>query len=317
MPTAPLFGLVLAGGASTRMGRDKAALAYHGQSQLAWTFGLVSEVCAATFVSVRPDQRDEPTRVEFPQVVDLQPGIGPIAGISAALQQHPKAAWLVVACDLPFVTRTVLENLIERRDPNATATAYRSAHDGLPEPLCAIWEPASREQLLAYVASGKQCPRKFLINSNAKLLELADAKALDNINTGDEFRAASEALADAGLGAWGLGQKQSVAPISSAPSETAPRTQAPSPKPQALPATPLRLRVQYYALFREQAGRSEETLETTATTPAELYRELQSRYPFQLAPSQLKVAVNTDFRDWNARLAADDTVVFIPPVAGG
>ena len=95
------------------------------------------------------------------------------------------------------------------------------------------------------------------------------------------------------------------------------QNQAPSPKPQALPAAPLRLRVQYYALFREQAGRSEETRETTATTPAELYRELQSRYPFQLAPSQLKVAVNTDFRDWNARLAANDTVVFIPPVAGG
>src|SRR5690606_10056537 len=85
MSAPPLFGLVLAGGASTRMGRDKAALAYHGRSQLEWTFDLASEVCAATFVSVRPDQRDEPTRKTFPQVVDLQPGIGPIAGISAAL----------------------------------------------------------------------------------------------------------------------------------------------------------------------------------------------------------------------------------------
>src|SRR5688572_31181960 len=118
------FGLVLAGGASSRMGRDKAALSYHGQTQLAWTYELLSEVCAATFVSVRPDQRDEPTRAGFPQVVDLQPGTGPIAGISAALQQHPKAAWLVVACDLPFITREVLTNLIEHRDPTAVATAY-------------------------------------------------------------------------------------------------------------------------------------------------------------------------------------------------
>jgi molybdenum cofactor guanylyltransferase len=272
------------------MGRDKAALAYHGQSQLAWTFGLLSDVCAATFVSVRPDQRDEPTRAGFPQVVDLQPGAGPIAGISAALQQHPKAAWLVVACDLPFITRGVLTNLIERRDTSAVATAYRSAHDGLPEPLCAIWEPTSREPLLAYIATGKQCPRKFLINANTKLLDLPDAKALDNINTGDELKAATAALASS-------------------------LASAQSPEPRAGGA--LRIRIQYYALFREQAGRSEETLETNARTPAELYIELQSRYPFQLAASQLKVAVNTDFRDWHSPLNAGDTVVFIPPVAGG
>jgi molybdenum cofactor guanylyltransferase len=292
MPAPALFGLVLAGGASTRMGRDKAALAYHGRSQLEWTFELLSEVCAATFVSVRPDQRDEPTRAVFPQLVDLQPGIGPIAGIAAALQQHPKAAWLVVACDLPFVTREVLSNLIEQRDPSAIATAYRSAHDGLPEPLCAIWEPGARHSLLAHIASGKQCPRKFLINSETKLLNLPDARALDNINTPDEYQSANASLGAPSTGETGETLIQHM--------EGA-----------------LRLRIQYYALFREQAGRSEETLETHARTPAELYQELQARYPFQLAASQLKVAVNADFRDWNAPLATGDTVVFIPPVAGG
>ena len=203
MPAPVLFGLVLAGGASTRMGRDKAALAYHGRSQLEWTFELLSEVCAATFVSVRPDQRDEPTRAAFPQLVDSQPGIGPIAGIAAALQQHPKAAWLVVACDLPFITREVLTNLIDQRDPSAIATAYRSAHDGLPEPLCAIWEPSARDPLLAHIASGKQCPRKFLINSETKLLNLPDARALDNINTRDEYQAANASLGAPSTGETG------------------------------------------------------------------------------------------------------------------
>ena len=60
--TAPLFGLVLAGGASTRMQQDKAALAYHGKPQLNWAYDLLADLCAATFISVRPDQRDEPTR---------------------------------------------------------------------------------------------------------------------------------------------------------------------------------------------------------------------------------------------------------------
>jgi len=276
----PLFGLVLAGGASTRMRTDKAALQYHGQPQLQWAFELVAKFCAASFVSVRPDQRGDAARAGHPQIVDRQPGIGPIAGISAALLEHPKAAWLVVACDLPFLTERTLEHLIAHRDASKVATAYRSAHDGLPEPLCAIWEPSAREPVLAYIASGKQCPRKFLINSDAKLLDLPERQALDNVNTVEEFEAATGTL-----------------------------------RPQARIAKTVR--IQYYAILREQAGRSEETLDTSAGTPAELYAELRQRHPFQLTSAQLKVALNSEFTDWQTPLKHGDTVVFIPPVAGG
>ena len=79
----------------------------------------------------------------------------------------------------------------------------------------------------------------------------------------------------------------------------------------------MRLKVQYYALMREQAGRSEEWLDTESSTPAALYGELAARYGFTLAPEQLKVAVNGEFTDWSRALAAADAVVFIPPVAGG
>jgi molybdenum cofactor guanylyltransferase len=291
---APLFGLVLAGGASTRMQRDKAAIEYHGQSQLHWTFRLLSHVCAATFVSVRPDQREEPTRAGLPQIVDRLPGIGPIAGISAALQAHPKAAWLVVACDLPFLNEQTLRHLIAQRDPHKLATVYRSSHDNLPEPLCAIWEPAAREPVLAYIAAAKQCPRKFLINADTTVIDLPDPRALENVNTADEFKATVAAL--------GSGEPASTPSAAlTSPVESKPRT----------------LRVQYYAILREQAGRNEETLDTTAATPAELYEELRRRHPFQLAAAQLKVALNSEFSDWQTPLRHGDTVVFIPPVAGG
>ena len=69
--------------------------------------------------------------------------------------------------------------------------------------------------------------------------------------------------------------------------------------------------------MREQAGRSEETIETSALTPADLYSELTARYGFTLTRDQLKVAVNSEFSDWSRRLDAGDAVVFIPPVAGG
>ena len=78
-----------------------------------------------------------------------------------------------------------------------------------------------------------------------------------------------------------------------------------------------RVNLQYYALLREQAGRRAETLDTAAETPAALYAELAGRHGFRLPASQLKVAVNAAFVDWERRLEDGDEVVFIPPVAGG
>ena len=77
------------------------------------------------------------------------------------------------------------------------------------------------------------------------------------------------------------------------------------------------IRVQYYALLREQAGRSEETLTTGARDARELYAELRARYPFTLPPEMLRVAINAEFGEWSQPLKAGDAVVFIPPVAGG
>lgn len=293
--TPPLFGLVLAGGASSRMRRDKATLAYHGRPQLQWAFDLLAPFCASTFVSVRDEQREEPLRARFPQIADHQPGIGPIAGITAALSEHPQAAWLVIACDLPFLTSSLLRHLTTHRDPGRSVTAYRSSHDGLPEPLCAIWEPGVREALRDFMSAGRHCPRKFLIGADVLLLDLPDVRALDNINTTQEFEAAVGAL----------GAQPPSWPSDSSVNGT---HEAAGGKT---------LQIRYYAVLREQAGCSEETIDTQAATPAELYAQLARRHPFKLAPAQLKVALNSEFSDWNTALRHGDTVVFIPPVAGG
>ena len=232
------------------------------------------------FVSVRAGQAADPSRARYPLIVDSVPGEGPIVGIRSALAARPEVAWLVLACDLPFLSDAALSQLLAERDPAASATAFRSAHDGLPEPLCAIWEPKSAAELAAYQAADGSCPRKFLMRHGAKILEPRDRRALDNINTPDEYR---EAL------------RSFDSEVSAA----------------------MQLKIQYYALMREQAGRSDETLETTASTPADLYSELKARYGFTLSREQLKVAVNSEFASWSRKLAAGDSVVFIPPVAGG
>ena len=75
--------------------------------------------------------------------------------------------------------------------------------------------------------------------------------------------------------------------------------------------------LQYYAQLREQAGVSSELVSTRAANLRELYDELSMRHGFSLPIDALKVAVNAQFSDWNRMLEEGDTIVFIPPVAGG
>src|SRR5580658_5011919 len=127
-------------------------------------------------------------------LVDSVAGEGPIVGIRSAMAAHPQVAWLVIACDLPFLSDAALQQLLKERDPSVLATAFRSAHDGLPEPLCAIWEPAAAAALSEYQSGGGHCPRKFLIRHGAHLLDLPDPRALDNVNTPEEYSQAIAAL---------------------------------------------------------------------------------------------------------------------------
>lgn len=280
MSAAVLYGLVLAGGHSRRMHRDKALLQYAGRTQLQRAFELLTPRVQASFLSVRADQRADPARAGHAQIVDLADGLGPIGGIQAALHAHPQCAWLVLACDLPFLTAATLDHLLARRDPGRLATAYRSSRDGLPEPLCAIFEPACRTSIDQWIAAGKRCPREWLAAnaSEALLLEPLESQALENINTPEQYASA-------------LGQLQ--------------------------PAASRRLRVRYFALLREQAGRADEELASAARTPLELYEELRARRGLGLAPEALRVAINDEFGDWRTHLAEGDTVAFLPPVAGG
>jgi len=191
-----LNGLILAGGKSSRMGHDKSVMEYHGKPQIQVAFDLLSPLCRDVFLSTRRSQANLDLYKKFPQVHDDEQleGEGPLAGILSAMRKQPTAAWLVLACDLPFVTPDTIRHLIKHRDPERIATAYKSSHDGLPEPLCAIWEPGHYAAILQFYKEGVCCPRKILIRSHAQILEPLDPKALDNINDPNEYKAALKVL---------------------------------------------------------------------------------------------------------------------------
>ncbi len=277
MSIAQINGLVLSGGASRRMHSDKAALLYQGTPQLQRACELMQAQVAQVYISARPDQQTDALRSRWPVIVDQHPDLGPLAGIAAAQAAHPDVAWLVIACDLPLLTARSIEQLLLQRDPARMASAFRSPTDQQPEPLCAIWEPASGALIRAAIAAGDFSPRALLQRWDTLLIDATDPETLSNVNTLDEYQRATAALEH----------------------------------------TALTLHLQYFAVFREQAGKRNETLTTHATTPAQLYAELQQRYSFRLLPAQLKVAINNEFCDWQQPFRSGDAVAFIPPVAGG
>ncbi len=187
MADSETYGLVLAGGKSRRMGRDKALLVRGGESQLAYMVSLLDTVVNRVFVSARSDQAEDTERSRFDLIVDRYEDMGPIAGILSALQEYPQADWLVVACDLPNIDASTLGFLLKNVSDNQPFTAFRSSHDGLPEPLCTVYKSGSDELLRNFVEDGMVCPRKVLIRSDTHLLDQPNASSLDNVNTPDDL----------------------------------------------------------------------------------------------------------------------------------
>jgi len=181
-----LNGLVLAGGKSTRMGKDKSRMDWHGREQRYYLADLVTPFCAAVFISIREEQRPD-IADGYRIITDSVEERGPYAAILSAFAQKPDAAWLVVACDLPLLDEATLSYLVQHRNPEYMATTFESPHDGLPEPLVTIWEPGSREILLSLWEEGLRCPRKALLRNKVNILTAPNPPALKNVNTPEQL----------------------------------------------------------------------------------------------------------------------------------
>jgi molybdopterin-guanine dinucleotide biosynthesis protein A len=179
-----LNGLVLAGGKSVRMGKDKGALDYHGKPQREFMADMLSQFCEKTYISVRENQGVES---EYELLEDTFVGLGPFGAIASAMRKNPNTAWLVVACDLPLLDEKTLQFLVENRTASKVATAIYNPETDFPEPLITIWEPRSYQVMLNFLAQGYSCPRKVLINSEIELLKVKDVKVLLNVNDAEAY----------------------------------------------------------------------------------------------------------------------------------
>lgn len=163
------------------MGEDKGAIDYHGSPQAAHLYRLLSRHCERALVSISAAQSALPPYDALPVVVDVLPRQGPATGLLSAARAAPGVAWLVVAVDLVRLDDRTLAVLIGARQPGAAATVYRHAN-GMPEPLCAIWEPAGLALLGERVARGDASPRRCLQAADVKAVCCESPEALVSVN---------------------------------------------------------------------------------------------------------------------------------------
>ena len=193
----PINALILVGGKSTRMGRDKSQIDYHGKPQWQFMADILRGLDLDVFISCREEQMAQYKGENL--IFDTFTGLGPFGAIASAFRENPNTAWLVVACDLPLLNENTLKTLIENRKPSAIATTYRSPApptpqrvESFPEPLITIWEPKSYAILLQFLTQGVSCPRKVLINSDTHIIDPSVPESLMNVNTPEEMDLFSE-----------------------------------------------------------------------------------------------------------------------------
>jgi len=130
-----ISAVLLAGGKSSRMGRDKATLSFRGDPLWKTQLGLLRKVQPAKlFVSAQTDPAWRPVDVAF--IPDQEPSRGPLSGIVAALSLINTEHLLVLAIDVPFMSEAYLRGLGERCEPGRGIVPMIESR---AEPLVAIY----------------------------------------------------------------------------------------------------------------------------------------------------------------------------------
>ncbi len=195
--TDQIAGFILAGGESARMGRDKALLELGGEALIVRTARLVESVAgSATVIGDSAAYRALGLRT----IGDDWPGAGPLGGIATALRASSARWSLVVACDLPYLTKPWLDYAIGRAFASRAEAVVPMGALGA-EPLCAIYHERAETAIRAALAQGTRKVTEALKNLSVETIEPAEWKAFDsegllfkNMNAPEDYEEARARL---------------------------------------------------------------------------------------------------------------------------
>lgn len=181
MEISDMAGIVLAGGFSSRMGRDKAKLTFQGKTFLEIQIEKMKNIgITEIIVSGYEDCPDDVICVR-----DVIAHKGPMSGIHAGLKAMSKPCALVVAIDIPLIPEQVLEQLIHAHEPGLISV---TVVDGKPEPLIGIYDKSLADACEEVLQSEKPAVYRLLNKMGYRGIEYnGDLRAIMNCNTVKEY----------------------------------------------------------------------------------------------------------------------------------
>ena len=192
---AKIAGYVLAGGGSTRFGRDKALVEVGGRPMLERMVELLRRVAKEVKIVAAPNKY---AKFGVTMVEDQWPGEGPLGGIVTALEDAARNTappeWnLILSCDMPFLTPEWLAFLGERAVRSKAEVVFPHSASG-PEPLCACWQTAAAAKLRTGFVSGVRKVTEGIALLRAEVLDVPDWRRFDsagrlfwNMNTAEDY----------------------------------------------------------------------------------------------------------------------------------
>jgi molybdopterin-guanine dinucleotide biosynthesis protein A len=200
--TKAVLGYVLAGGGSTRFGRDKALVEIGGTPMLLRMRALLGDITKDVQVIAAPHKY---AALGITGIGDRWDGQGPLAGIITALQTTEEtgsgAEWnLIIGCDIPFLTREWLAYLAVRAQASGAEVVSPRSAEGL-EPLCACWRTSAVRQLQNVFDGGVRKITEAMKRLRLEVVDEADRKRFDtagrlfwNMNTAADYDEAKRIL---------------------------------------------------------------------------------------------------------------------------
>jgi molybdopterin-guanine dinucleotide biosynthesis protein A len=185
---AATTGVVLCGGRSLRMGRDKSLLEIGGRTLLERAIAVLDAQADEVLLACGPAERYE--ELGRPLVLDAFPDGGPLAGIEAGLSRA-RTEWIAaLACDMPRAEPSIFAALLDRAERDGLDVCFLRTARGV-EPLCAVYRKTCLEPVRAALGKGERKVVSFLRvepRVRAGELELEPGLAV-NLNTPAEFEA--------------------------------------------------------------------------------------------------------------------------------
>jgi molybdopterin-guanine dinucleotide biosynthesis protein A len=177
-------GFVLVGGNSSRMGRDKARLPFHGKTLVEHVASTVADAAGSVTLVGAPERY---ASLGFPMLADSRTGAGPLAGIHTALALSPAAWNLIVACDMPGLSAPFLRSLLAAAESSEADCLLPAGPSGLPEPLCAAYHSRCLEVIGAALDRNVRKITDALTGLRIAAWSTPESRWFRNVNTPEEW----------------------------------------------------------------------------------------------------------------------------------